>query len=157
MGAIPDAAGARWAFWNWCSDSFDLENDGWPDLYWLNGFLSSPTRDLAPIDAYFWEEVITLTPHANMPSAEYKAAWAASFELAHRGYPWDGFQRNVFFLNTGAGRFVDASAAVGLNFIDDGRSFAVLDYDGDGDADLVIHNRTGPQLRLLRNDLGNSN
>jgi Flp pilus assembly protein TadD len=157
MGAIPDAAGARWAFWNWCSDSFDLENDGWPDLYCLNGFLSSPTRDLAPIDAYFWEEVITLTPHANMPSAEYKAAWAASFELAHRGYPWDGFQRNVFFLNTGAGRFVDASAAVGLNFIDDGRSFAVLDYDGDGDADLVIHNRTGPQLRLLRNDLGNSN
>jgi Tfp pilus assembly protein PilF len=157
MGAVPDAAGARWAFWNWCSDSFDLENDGRPDLYCLNGFLSSPTRDLTPIDAYFWEEVITLTPHANTPSAEYRAAWAASFELAHRGHPWDGFQRNVFFLNTGTGQFVDASAAVGLNFIDDGRSFAVLDYDGDGDADLVIHNRTGPQLRLLRNDLGNSN
>ena len=157
MEAIPDAAGARWAFWNWCSDIFDLENDGWPDIYCLNGYLSSPTPDPAPLDAYFWEEVIALSPHAMAPSVEYRAAWAAAFDLAHRGHPWDGFERNVFFLNSGAGRFVDASAATGLNFIDDGRSFAVFDYDGDGDADLIIRNRTGPQLRLLRNEIGHRN
>jgi hypothetical protein len=157
MQALPDAAGARWACWNWCSDAFDLDNDGWPDLYCLNGYLSSPTPDLAPLDSYFWEEVIALSPHAMTPSVEYRAAWAAAFELAHRGHPWDGFERNVFFLNCGAGRFVDASAATGLNFIDDGRSFAVFGYDGDGDADLVIRNRTGPQLRLLRNEIGNRN
>lgn len=157
MAAVPEAAGARRAFWNWCADAFDLENDGWLDLYCLNGFLSSPTPDLAPVDAYLWEEVMALSPHTSTPSAEYRAAWAASFELAHRGHPWDGRQRNVCFLNLGAGRFADASAAVGLNFPDDSRSFAVFDYDGDGDADLVIHSRTGPQLRLLRNDLANSN
>ena len=49
------------------------------------------------------------------------------------------------------------SAATGLGFIDDGRSFAVFDYDSDGDADLVIRNRTGPQLRLLHNEIGNRN
>ncbi len=157
MEALPDAAGARWAFWNWCSDLFDLENDGWPDIYCLNGYLSSPTPDLAPLDAYFWEEIIALSPHAMTPSIEYRAAWAAAFDLAHRGHAWDGFQRNTFFLNCGAGRFVDASAATGLNFIDDGRSFAIFDYDGDGDADLIIRNRTGPQVRLLRNEIGHRN
>ena len=157
MQALPDAAGARWAYWNWCSDIFDLENDGWPDIYCLNGYLSSPTPDAAPLDAYFWEEIIALSPHALAPSIEYRAAWAAGFELAHRGHPWDGFERNVFFLNCGDGRFVDASAAAGLDFIDDGRSFAIFDYDGDGDADLIVHNRTGPQLRLLRNEIGHRN
>ena len=157
MVAVADAAGARRALWNWCSDVFDLENDGWPDIYCLNGYLSSPTRDAAPLDAYFWEEIIALSPHAMTPSIEYRAAWAAGFDLAHRGHPWDGFERNAFFLNCGAGRFVDASAAAGLDFIDDGRSFAIFDYDGDGDADLIIRNRTGPQLRLLRNELGHRN
>jgi Flp pilus assembly protein TadD len=157
MAAVPEAAGARRAFWNWCADAFDLENDGWLDIYCLNGFLSSPTPDLAPLDAYLWEEVMALSPHTNAPSGEYRTAWAASFDLAHRGHPWDGGQRNVCFLNLGAGRLVDASAAVGLNFPDDSRSFAVFDYDGDGDADLVIHSRTGPQLRLLRNEIGHQN
>src|SRR5262249_46520510 len=58
---------------------------------------------------------------------------------------------------TSASRFVEISAVSGLDFRDDGRSFAVFDYDGDGDADLVIHSRTGPQLRLLRNDLVHGN
>ncbi len=157
MEAVPDAAGARWAYWNWCSDAFDLENDGWLDLYCLNGFLSSPTPDLPSVDAYLWEEVIALSPHNDMPTAEYRAAWAASFELAHRGHPWDGLQRNVFFLNLGAGGFVDASATTGLDYPFDSRSFAVFDYDGDGDADIVTHGRTGPQLRLLRNEIGHQN
>ena len=158
---VPGAAGAAKGRWAWCSDSFDLENDGWPDLYVVNGFLSSPESrsnsgvrpsiTKAPVDAYLWEEIVTLSPHSNSSTSEYRAAWSAIFQLAHEGHPWNGNERNVFFLNTGHGEFVDASAAAGLDFIDDGRSFAVFDFDGD--ADLVLHSRTGPQLRLLRNDL----
>ena len=154
---IPNAGGAERARWAWCSDALDLENNGTPDLYVVNGYLSSPVAGLAPLDAYLWEEVVALSPKTNVVGSEYGAAWAAISQLSHQGYPWNGNERNVFFLNLGDGRFEDASAVTGLDFRDDGRAFAVLDYDGDGDADLVLHNRTGPQLRLLRNDLANSN
>jgi Flp pilus assembly protein TadD len=154
---LPNAAGADRARWAWCSDALDLENDGAQDLYVVNGYLSSPVAGLPPLDAYLWEEVAALSPQTNVVGSEYGAAWAAISQLSHQGHSWNGNERNVLFLNLGDGRFEDASAVTGLDFRDDGRAFAVFDFDGDGDADLVLHNRTGPQLRLLRNDLANSN
>ncbi len=154
---VTDAAGASRGRWAWCSDSFDLENDGRPDIYVVNGYLSSPQPDYEPLDTYLWQEVVALSPHSAAPGSAYRAAWTAMYQLAHQGHPWNGDERNVFFLNTSKGEFVDASAVTGLDFPDDGRSFGVFDYDGDGDADLVLHSRTGPQLRLLRNDIGHSN
>lgn len=70
----------------------------------------------------------------------------------HEGYSWSGHERNCGYLNLGDGRFVDISAAAGLDFLDDGRSLAVCDWDADGDLDLWLKNRTGPQLRFLRNN-----
>src|SRR5207245_1095246 len=53
----------------------------------------------------------------------------------------------------GHGGFDDVSGAVGLDLDQDGRSFAVFDYDGDGDPDVaVMAARSTPQLRLFRND-----
>jgi Flp pilus assembly protein TadD len=152
----PNAAGARRGRWAWCSDALDLESLGALDLYVVNGYLSPPLAGLAPLDAYLWEEVVALSPRTNMVGNEYRAAWAAISQLAHEGHPWNGNERNVFFLSLRDGNFSDASAVTGLDFRDDGRAFAVFDFDGDGDADLVLRNRTGPQLRLLRNDLANS-
>ncbi|MGH9430925.1 MAG: FG-GAP-like repeat-containing protein [Terriglobia bacterium] len=149
---IPDAAGARRGRWAWCSDSFDLENDGWDDLYVANGFLAPPEPGRTPVDAFLWEEVVASSPHSGIVSSPYRAAWTGIFQLAHQGHSWNGNERNVLFLNLGGGRFADVSAMSGLDFPDDGRSFAVFDFDGDGDADLILHSRTGPQLRLLRND-----
>jgi Tfp pilus assembly protein PilF len=153
---LPDS-GAAWARWAWCSDAFDIENDGKPDLYAVNGFLSAPDPKPDTLDAYLWQDVMALSPSSAAVGSEYRTAWAAGYELAHHDHSWDGYQRNAFFVNLGQGTFADASAVTGLDFRDDGRSFAVFDFDGDGDADLVIHNRTGPQLRLLRNDLASGN
>ena len=47
---------------------------------------------------------------------------------------------------TGAvnGRYQDASGISGLDFADDTRSFAVTDFDGDGNPDLILKSRLGP-------------
>ena len=41
----------------------------------------------------------------------------------------------------------------GLDFHDDGRAIGRVDWDLDGDVDLWIANRSGPQLRFLRNEM----
>ena len=150
---IPDSAGAAWGRWAWCSDAFDLENNGRLNLYVVNGFLSAAMPRPDTLDSYLWQDVMALSPESAVIGGDYRAGWSAGYELAHQDHSWDGSQRNAFFVNPGDGTFADASAVAGLDFRDDGRSFAVFDFDGDGDADLVIHSRTGPQLRLLRNDL----
>ena len=91
----------------------------------------------------------------NSGSAEddYLQGWAALSQMMQAGVSWSGRERNCGFVNLGQGRFVDASYPSGLDFVDDGRAVAVVDWDADGDLDLWLRNRTGPQLRYMRNEL----
>jgi hypothetical protein len=67
-------------------------------------------------------------------------------------------QPAILFHNSGTRKFEDASAKVGpaMQQPSVGRGAAYLDYDNDGDLDLVITANNGP-ARLLRNDNGNQN
>jgi hypothetical protein len=64
----------------------------------------------------------------------------------------------LLFHNAGHGKFVDVSDKVGAAFRIPvvGRGAAYLDYDNDGDLDVLLTTSNGP-ARLLRNDNGNSN
>lgn len=86
------------------------------------------------------------------PARDYLLGWAAMTKLMHDGHSWSGHERNCAYLNLGSGEFADVSFAAGLDFLDDGRATAVADWDGDGDLDVWLKNRTGPQLRFMRND-----
>ena len=77
--------------------------------------------------------------------------------MMHEGRSFSSHERNCCFLNTGAapaggGRFANISAVSGLDFPDDGRAVALVDWDHDGDLDMWISNRNAPRLRLMRNE-----
>jgi tetratricopeptide (TPR) repeat protein len=83
----------------------------------------------------------------------YLEGWMATEQQVREGRSWSGYERHCAYLNLGGTRFVDASAAGGLDFAEDGRALGVVDWDQDGDLDLWLRNRTSPGLRFLRNDL----
>lgn len=56
----------------------------------------------------------------------------------------------------GGEHFATISAASGLDFPDDGRAVALVDWDQDGDQDIWISNRNAPRIRFMRNDTPNS-
>ena len=62
-----------------------------------------------------------------------------------------GHERDCAFLNLGKGRFADVSAASGLAFDSDSRGAARVDWDLDGDLDLLVTARSAPRLRYLEN------
>ena len=78
-------------------------------------------------------------------------------ELIQSGHSFSGRERHCCFLNSRNGRFANVSRASGLDLPEDGRALSLVDWDHDGDLDCWIVNRSGPQVRLLRNDLPRTN
>ncbi len=73
--------------------------------------------------------------------------------LIRDGRSFSGRERHCCFLNIDGRRFADISTISGLNLADDGRAAAQVDWDQDGDLDLWVSNRNGPQVRFLRNEV----
>lgn len=64
---------------------------------------------------------------------------------------WSGRERNRMFLSIKGEKFVDASSVTDTDFIQDGRALGLLDWDADGQVDMLLRNRNAPRLRLLHN------
>ena len=93
-------------------------------------------------------------------AGEEEAYRAVNFEVVRmqeEGRSMSGYERHCVFLNMQNGRFADISQISGLDFSDDGRGAAFVDWDHDGDLDFWLRNRTAPQLRYMRNDVPTGN
>lgn len=155
--SISEQAGVAMGRWSWCSDFWDFDHDGYPDLYIANGYISGPDRN--DLSSFFWRQVIGKSPEDNAPSQAYEHGWNALNELIRSDSSWSGYERNVMLANNRDGTFSEVSGAIGLDFPEDSRSFALADIDHDGRLEIILKNRNAPQLRILRNtmkDIGHS-
>ncbi|MBV9479898.1 MAG: VCBS repeat-containing protein [Acidobacteria bacterium] len=143
------SAGVAIGRWAWSSDTWDFDHDGFPDLYIVNGMVSGPIAD--DLNSFFWRQVVANSPNQVRASPKYEQAWMAVNELIRSDLSWSGYERNIFYVNNHDGSFSDASGALGIDFIEDGRSFALGDFDHDGRLEAVLKNRNGPQVRILKN------
>jgi len=151
------AAGIEKAGWSWSCYAWDFGHDGRSHLYIANGMISGPSRD--DLESFFWQQVVSHSPATAHPTPAYELGWNAINELIRSDGTWAGHLRNVLFYNNGDGTFSNISGAVGLDFSDDSRAFALADFDHDGRLEIALKSRAGPQLRILRceaTDLGNA-
>jgi enediyne biosynthesis protein E4 len=140
--------------WSWGVGVLDFGNDGWPDLYVANGHISKQTcRDYC---TRFWTHDIYLD------SSAPKEVRATMFDEIDRnwiaaGASWNGFEKNVLFLNRNGKRFISAGFPMGVAFEYDSRSVLVDDFDLDGRQDLLVSQldstsrRDVESLHLYRN------
>lgn len=143
------AAGVEMGRWAWSSDAWDFDHDGFPDLYVTNGLVSG--RRAPDLASFFWRQVVAESPLRAELSPSYEQGWSAINELMRSDVTWNGFERNVFYANNRDGTFSDVSGAVGMDFVEDGRAFALADFDHDGRLEVFLKNRNGPQVRILKN------
>ncbi len=151
---VSEQAGAEVGRWAWGSDFFDFDHDGYPDLYITNGYISAPGQGSHAADdlgSFFWRQVVAKSPVDSTPSLGYERGWNALNELIRSDSSWSGHERNVMLANNRDGTFTEVSGVTGLDFLEDGRSFALADLDGDGRLEVIIKNRNAPQLRILHN------
>ena len=147
-------ARAEMGRWAWSSDSLDFDGDGWQDLYVVNGmFTRDPGEEDVDLDSFFWRQVVARSPLGYRTGTPFEDAWRATNRMLMAEGSQARHERNVLLRNDGRGGFDEVAGTVGLDLDQDGRSFAVLDFDRDGDPDLALMAaRSSPQLRLFRNE-----
>ncbi len=119
--------------WSWDADFFDFDNDGDDDLYCVNGMNEY---------ALYSSE----NPYYSDPGGEKRNV---VIPVAER-------ESNVFFVNREGGLENDSEQS-GADLLGNSRSVAYLDFDLDGDLDMVVNNFHGPAVFYRNNAEGRGN
>lgn len=135
---LATAMGAALAGWSFGAQFGDLNNDGFEDLYVVNGNVSLDRR------RDYWYDYSKVAG-GNRAIISDAANWPPM-----NGRSLSGYQQKKIYLNDGSGRFEDVAQFVGVNDVYDGRSVALADLWNRGVLDAVVANQNGPLL-LYRN------
>lgn len=131
-------AGVEFGGWSFGAQFGDLDNDGYLDLYLVNGYVSGRRG------TSYWYDFSQITG-GNGHIIGDAANWPAM-----NGRSLGGYQHKKLWLNGGDGHFDEVAQQVGATDTYDGRAVALADFENRGALDIVVANQGGPLL-LYRN------
>jgi enediyne biosynthesis protein E4 len=126
--------------WSFGAQFADLNNDGFLDLYLVNGYVSASKNDS------YWYDFSKIAGGNQLVISDARN-WPAMGTRSLGGY-----QQKKVWISDGAGRFLDVAQMVGATDRYDGRSVVVADFQNRGALDVVVANQRGPLL-LYRNEV----
>ncbi len=123
--------GTCMTLWGWAAKFGDFDNDGWQDLFVVNGLRSAGKENYIPVLVnMITTPGIDFTDVNNWPSIG--------------GMSWSGYQKKKLFRNMGSQAFKEISAQAGVDNDMDGRGIGVGDFDNDGRLDFYQSNADQP-------------
>jgi hypothetical protein len=126
--------------WSFGAQFADLNNDGFLDLYLVNGYVSASRNDS------YWYDFSKVAGGNQVVIGDAKN-WP---EMGGRSLA--GYQPKKVWMSDGAGSFLDVAPMVGATDRFDGRAVAMADLGNRGVLDVLVANQRGPLL-LYRNDV----
>ena len=132
---------------------FDYDNDGWPDIFFVNGArLNNPQSDSEPLDKSapeYWNRLFRNNHDGTFQDVTEKAGVQGrgyGMGVAVGDYDNDGFPDLIvtnyggciLYHNNGDGTFTDVTARSGIKADGWNMSAGFLDYDNDGRLDLFV-------------------
>jgi hypothetical protein len=138
------AMGVDLGGWSFGAQFGDLNNDGFLDLYEVNGNVSLDRN------RSYWYDYSKVAG-GNQAIISDAANWPPL-----DGRSLSGYQQKRVWINDGAGQFKEVAQLVGVTDVYDGRSIALADFGNRGVLDAVVANERGPLL-LYRNTVSPDN
>jgi len=126
--------------WFWGSNFGDLDNDGWLDIYSVNGWVYNDKGTEIELD--FLNGVV---------SEQQKYKTGIFFDPKHFGkMSWHGWERNRHLRNNGDGTFTEIGRAAGDDLLLNSRGLAFADFWNRGVLDMAVSASTDRHA-LLKN------
>src|SRR5215475_5791510 len=113
--------------WGWAAKFGDFDNDGWQDLFVVNGLRSASEENYIPV-------LVNLITKPGVDFTDLRN-WPNIGTMS-----WSGYQKKKMFRNAGGQDFIEISADAGVDNDLDGRGIAMADFDNDGRLDLFQTN-----------------
>ena len=121
--------------WSWGCSAFDLDNDGFPDVYIANGLQSK--QSVRDYESEFWLHDIFVDETIDGLTASSYLMQKFS-RTRGQGWSYGGFEKNRLYLNQEGESFVEIGHLAGVALEQDSRNVVADDLDGDGRVDLLV-------------------